>query len=368
VQENRLAEFLVARVRERVLRIGIRLVTGWLGEAPKYIAANVHEMRTFFDLPEDEKRRLLQILPFFDSTRDLNDIQENLLYAAEQNDTMTSWAIGLVLAVHCAENYDQVSGIVERLIEIGMSANPSSYFVGQILDALGMASVQSGVETDVFDLYESLWLRRYRTTHCRVRMVRTYIIPTLSAYLVRARRCSRDPSAVYAAMEEAKAIHDAELLLAFLWELAFLGMSDSYYEIALEALAVFVDVQDDEVHTEFINVLARTRQHHPDAVDDFVEAHSLDDQSRRRITTMEVKETGGDLLYKPVQEITRTVAQSAIVRRIIAGALTLAVESRTVNEWLLVLAKGLANWASGREIFDLDFSFAPSSKGDLSIR
>ena len=70
--------------------------------------------------------------------------------------------------------------------------------------------------------------------------------------------------------------------------------------------------------------------------------------------TMEARErTGGDLLSRPMVEIGAAVGLSPGLRKAITWAFTQAVESQTMNEWFLLVAKGFVNVMSGRKIFPL---------------
>jgi hypothetical protein len=142
-----------------------------------------------------------------------------------------------------------------------------------------------------------------------------------------------------------------------MWELGALCTSEEYYRLVLLALRPIVPVADSDVRQALANLLARTRQQHPDDVDDFIyDAFSETEamEVHRRITTMEVEETiGGDLLALRALFFLVDAAHSPSLRPTLVWVWRSAVACRDISQWFTLIAKRIVNLVHGSDVFSL---------------
>jgi hypothetical protein len=363
IGEERKAGFVQARIRDWVLSVGIDFVVNWLVRLPKYSAGNARELAAFFDLPQEDQDRILELVPY-DPTVSLDLLREDLLRVAELENMIATFAACEFLILHGQNNLEEVCETVEWLFNERVEEMPESYFAHKMLSVLSVLVRQGVGDEQTFDLYRQLLDQRLQITNGRTRTkLSVYIVPALHEYLDSVQAVGvRNVNWVHEILEQAIARNDTDLLLAIIWEFAGLGMSDEYHQLVLRAVSPLVAAEDPEVRQAFLNLLARMRQRHPNEVDDFLAGHIPEAAMRRQVTSMESEERVLDLLFVPTEAFLHDYAlrppvdgslDSSSITQVIDWALVEAVKCEDIGQWVTAVGKKVVNLAYGSEAFDL---------------
>ena len=360
--EKTRAEWIKTRIRELILRLSIKLVTRISLGLPGNSASTIPDLSRFFLLDQSERRRLLEMLPYLDPLKeDIDSIRDTLLWAGQSNDMLTMGIMRLVLVVQGMTRSKAVLPYIEEVFDIGIKVSPTPRAPAEMMWTLVQILFLGRKNGELLKAFKRLLERYIDCTKGKTFAgSRTYTSLFLFGYPVLYYMIYQHLETEFHThyLQQAMAEGDIEFLNTYIREMSTGILKAGYWQLALRGVEPLARMSGGTIQQSLIDLLARIRLDHPDAVDDFLEVNEVPQAMTVEVRTATVDTKLGEILDVKMGRLLLEFAliESSFLREQFAWGLAKAVECKDIEEWLILLAKRLLNLISGVEVFKSDNS------------